>query len=239
MSVKLGRVIFKRIGGRVIPIRIGAEAKTLAAGIKGVSSKALKRLNLLQKQGMAKLKSGKIVSTEEASSSEKMIAFVKKTGAIRFNKSGDSINLDYFSKLTSEQKTTLAMKADKIGAVYVDANKKGSGSFNSLKEFIRSPLNWAQTDFKPSKLSLELQEKSIKELGLTDDIDEAGFIFRDGKMLDLSGKKQGGPAGVRYLDHREISELVKISPKRKTGYELKRDLKLAQQIRKLSKRQGR
>ena len=53
----------------------------------------------------------------------------------------------------------------------------------------------------------EWAESALKTFGRTYDPHEAGYILRDGKMLDFSGKNQGaGPSarGQRYLDHRDI-----------------------------------
>lgn len=44
-----------------------------------------------------------------------------------------------------------------------------------------------------------------KLFGTTGDFREAGYLMRNGSMLDFSGKKDGGPGQVRYMDHREIS----------------------------------
>jgi hypothetical protein len=43
----------------------------------------------------------------------------------------------------------------------------------------------------------------LKELGFTDDVREAGYITPQGRLIDLSGKREGGPAGTRSYDHRE------------------------------------
>lgn len=48
-------------------------------------------------------------------------------------------------------------------------------------------------------------EKAIRHFGLTDNPYEAGFILPDGKMLDFSGKRQGGSSGMHHLDHSEVS----------------------------------
>lgn len=45
--------------------------------------------------------------------------------------------------------------------------------------------------------------------GLTTDINEAGYIMTDGSMLDFSGKREGGSAGTRVLDHRQIGSIGK------------------------------
>lgn len=51
-------------------------------------------------------------------------------------------------------------------------------------------------------------ELAVKEFGLTDDFYEAGYILRDGRMLDFSGKKFGGDPGHRALDHRQITKVT-------------------------------
>jgi len=47
-------------------------------------------------------------------------------------------------------------------------------------------------------------KSAVKNMGLTKDIREAGYVLPDGRMLDFSGKRDGGDSGVRYMDHREI-----------------------------------
>ena len=44
----------------------------------------------------------------------------------------------------------------------------------------------------------------VKELGYTNDLREAGYITPEGKLIDLSGKREGGTAGKRSYDHREV-----------------------------------
>lgn len=46
--------------------------------------------------------------------------------------------------------------------------------------------------------------KAKRHFGTTLNLKEAGYILQDGIMLDLSGKRQGGPSNTRALDHREI-----------------------------------
>ena len=53
----------------------------------------------------------------------------------------------------------------------------------------------------------ELIAQAEKQYGLTDDLNEAGYITIHGDLLDFSGKAQGGPAGTRNMDHREINML--------------------------------
>ncbi len=49
-----------------------------------------------------------------------------------------------------------------------------------------------------------LEDRARSVFGLTDDFHEAGFILRDGEMLDFSGKREGGLAGTRAIDHRNV-----------------------------------
>ena len=46
---------------------------------------------------------------------------------------------------------------------------------------------------------------AIKHFGTTNDLREAGYILTNGKFLDLSEKNNGGEAGTRSADHRDIN----------------------------------
>lgn len=52
-----------------------------------------------------------------------------------------------------------------------------------------------------------IEDKAIKEFGLTSNPREAGYILPDGRMLDFSGKNHGGDPNTRAYDHREISRV--------------------------------
>jgi len=43
----------------------------------------------------------------------------------------------------------------------------------------------------------------VRELGTTNDVNEAGYITPEGRFVDLSGKREGGTPGKRAYDHRE------------------------------------
>jgi hypothetical protein len=54
-------------------------------------------------------------------------------------------------------------------------------------------------------------KKAIEYFGITTDILESGYILITGEMLDFSGKKDGGESHVRYIDHREIGDILESS----------------------------
>ena len=49
-------------------------------------------------------------------------------------------------------------------------------------------------------------QKAKDYFGTTYKVSEAGYLTSDGRMLDFSGKKFGGSAGYRSMDHREITD---------------------------------
>jgi hypothetical protein len=51
---------------------------------------------------------------------------------------------------------------------------------------------------------VQVEDALVAEFGLTDDPLEAGYVLSDGRMLDFSGKKEGGQPGTRSYDHREV-----------------------------------
>ena len=59
---------------------------------------------------------------------------------------------------------------------------------------------------RASGLSKE-ERKAVRFFGITDNVFEAGFVLTDGRMLDLSGKRQGAghtAMGKRFLDHNDM-----------------------------------
>jgi hypothetical protein len=57
----------------------------------------------------------------------------------------------------------------------------------------------------------DIFDLAIQDKGLTDDINEAGYILPDGRMLDFSGKRNGGQPGNRAEDHRQIVSQAGVS----------------------------
>lgn len=59
----------------------------------------------------------------------------------------------------------------------------------------------------PSEMSStgkKWQNLAVRQFGVTTDPLEAGYVLRDGRMLDFSGKREGGSPRTRAFDHREI-----------------------------------
>ncbi len=87
---------------------------------------------------------------------------------------------------------------------------------------IKTPIQ--TLDYSPQAMTGYLQDEqgnvvgsgpindiSKQYFGTTEDFLEAGYILPDGTMLDFSGKKFGGNAGVREMDHRQISDIMLTS----------------------------
>lgn len=51
------------------------------------------------------------------------------------------------------------------------------------------------------------RKEAHDEFGYTTNFKEAGYMLPDGKLLDFSGKREGGPRGYRSMDHRSISRI--------------------------------
>lgn len=58
----------------------------------------------------------------------------------------------------------------------------------------------------------------LRTLGKTANLREAGYIAPDWSLVDLSGKREGGPAGHRALDHREVGGTAGMQELMDYGY---------------------
>ncbi|MCK5614714.1 hypothetical protein KAR91_73310 [Candidatus Pacearchaeota archaeon] len=54
-------------------------------------------------------------------------------------------------------------------------------------------------------VEISIEELAVQSKGLTDYLEEAGYILEDGRLLDFSGKRMGGPGGERVEDHRQLA----------------------------------
>lgn len=195
MTKKLSGYIFRRIGGRIIPIRKGAELTTDT--VRGVSRKALDKLKTILKDPKFKITpKGNLKKTPEFSSSDAMDSFMKKTGAIRVSKSRESLMIDPETMPTNEQIKTLKDMSHGVEDFYTN-NKESKSLFGALKG-LKKPYP------KDSKIGEKINEKALNRYGETHNANVAGYITKKGEMLNFSG----GGYGERYLDHRDVSDLV-------------------------------
>ena len=81
----------------------------------------------------------------------------------------------------------------------------------------REEISVAQKEIERITKQIEEEEKAHRDpakaikqakkyFGTTSNFKEAGYLLQSGELLDFSGKNQGGPAGRRSLDHRDINE---------------------------------
>ena len=73
------------------------------------------------------------------------------------------------------------------------------------KDSIRSGNEKSNTKFsvRDNKEDVKTVEKYF---GTTYNVNEAGYLLTDGKLLDMSGRHEGGPGGYRTVDHRDIAD---------------------------------
>lgn len=73
----------------------------------------------------------------------------------------------------------------------------------------RQTQNNGDVRFAVNKNSLKhsVERDVIKAFGITTNWRETGYLLQDGTRIDLSGKKDGAPAGRRSIDHREIFDI--------------------------------
>lgn len=195
MSVKLSRYVFRRIGGRIVPIRVGAESTTDI--VKGVSRKALDKLTTILKDSRFKVTSKmNLRKIPEFSGSDAMNSFMKKTGAIRVSKHGDSLMIDPETMPTSKQISTLKDMSHGVSDFYTN-NKESKSLFGALKG-LKKP------HAKDSKIGEKLNDLALSRYRETHNANVAGYVTKEGKMLNFSG----GGYNERYLDHRDVADLV-------------------------------
>lgn len=242
MAAKLGRYIFRRIAGRIVPIRIGREAATeaaLAAGKPAASQSALKKLNLLAKQmGVGIGRKGKLKGpVKDFGSGHELQRFMEKTGMVRFSKGKSSETFADMAKAPTYAQRKLLDELDE--PILFEFSHKGT-MFTQAQGVLRDPQVRQHLGklpiYKPTKTGASIAEKAKKQMGLTYNPYEAGFISREGEMLDFSGKKFGGRGGVRELDHREIAGLVPTERVKMSDKKIREFLRKAQLQRKQNTR---
>lgn len=64
-----------------------------------------------------------------------------------------------------------------------------------------------------------IERRAVDTFGVTNDWNEAAYITTGGEVLDFSGKNDGGPAGTRTIDHRDIWDAYDSENAPSTGAE--------------------
>lgn len=202
MTVKLSRYIFRKINGRIIPIRkeLGEASKTVAS----YSRSAVKKLNLLLKSDDVVLtKKFNLRKRQEFTPSMAMNKFMNESGHIRIHSSSDNLNIDMNTKPTMRQIEKLK-EISEGKSISFDSPKKSGDAF-SVSDALRRMAGLKDTPV--TKQSAKLSEKALDRYGETYNPDFAGYINKEGSMLNFH---QG--SGMRDLDHRDVSDLVSKPP---------------------------
>lgn len=78
---------------------------------------------------------------------------------------------------------------------------------NGDARYSRSSSENSNTKIKKSERDVVADNKTAEAyFGRTYKISEAGYLLRNGHMLDFSGRHEGAPGGYRTVDHRDISD---------------------------------
>ena len=120
---------------------------------------------------------------------------------------GDLFVLAYYA---DEQDINLAQEIQSLG--FDGIIDKGFYGYeyvvynsNQIKE--TANINPTLNDDIRYSLKSSVEKDVVKAFGETTNWRETGYILQDGTRLDLSGKKEGAPAGRRNMDHREIFDI--------------------------------
>jgi hypothetical protein len=93
--------------------------------------------------------------------------------------------------------------------------KQQDGTWTKIKQEKTETKKESDIKSKQAPDAKQLNNSAINHFGLTNDIYEAGYILDNGKMLDFSGKRQGGDPGERVMDHREVEGIPGFKKKKK------------------------
>lgn len=138
------------------------------------------------------------------------------------DKNGNSLNVIKIASAYGKDTNPQAL-IDKSNILYVNKNRaeewlrknrlqlpifNQSGSTNSI------PDNSGNVNTSDKRFSLPQNAEENKaysklvekHFGTTYNWNETGYLLRNGKKLDFSGKNNGAPRGYRSIDHRDINE---------------------------------
>ena len=145
---------------------------------------------------------------------------------------------NYFHKVTDSSLAEPRSEAKSLSNNIINDNNK---NFNPLDQYYDDYIKGLKDESKAlgqfraeqqgtkfknrdilfdSEFNPEIEELARNYFGTTDNRREAGYILNDGTFLDMSGKKFGGSAGRRSLDHREIVDAFLDNPANKNNLEV-------------------
>ncbi len=86
------------------------------------------------------------------------------------------------------------------------------GDLNELAQRVTDLKELREQYLKVTPITDADYDKLADHFGTTDDYEVAGFILKDGRMLDFSGKKQYGKAyaGGREIYHNEVGDVLNL-----------------------------
>lgn len=92
-------------------------------------------------------------------------------------------------------------------AAGVMVERRGNSRTSLLAHSITDSSENSNTKIKKSERDVVADNKTAEAyFGRTYKISEAGYLLRNGHMLDFSGRHEGAPGGYRTVDHRDISD---------------------------------
>ena len=134
---------------------------------------------------------------EEATNTEEF-----KNAISRMVKEG--IELD--SEIYKNEIAPIFEKSDKIKEA-LDYWQKQLNKDKAKLDEIAKKLDEIEENNKPQLSPEEIIKNAEEHFGITMNFKETAYITTNGNNLDFSGKKDGGTAGKRSQDHREIAEV--------------------------------
>lgn len=143
------------------------------------------------------------VSSRDITNEEQL--FINKLGSIRYRYNGnDEIHVEAYN-IHGDLLLNGNYSKDRLDSFFgPDITNKLIASVDEtskeLHEFKKNTSLYNNDLYKN-----EVVSNAEKNHGITKNANEVGYIDLNGKMLDFSGKRNGGPSNVRYMDHREIS----------------------------------
>ena len=232
MAVKLGRYAFRRIGGRIIPIRIGAEGKT---NVSNFAMSALRKL-----QGKKNLEAAKKVAefTKDSVVKEKLFHGTESVFTkFRYDKIGTKTGTAgagrgfYFT----DKKQNAAAYGKKIKEAYLNIKKPLRGSLNdgfesnSIKKSSLTSIlkggdlsNFGEGVSAKSAASL-LKKHNTNDVDLINDAGVSAFgsnfkklYSRLKKFTGIDGVVQGNTKTTHYIAFNP--DQIMLAPKRSKLY---------------------